>query len=230
METTILLVDDEVDILEFLSYNLRKEGFTVVTAENGRDAMRMAVEHQPALIVLDVLMPHINGIEVCKQLREMPSFQQTTIAFLTATQGDVAQIEGLDAGADDFIEKPIKPQVFISRVKALLRRNQNNSVVVASPDADHIIKIADLEINKVQFTVHQNGIAIELPKKEFEILCLLVSKPGRVFLRHEIYQKIWGDDIIVGDRTLDVYIRKLREKIGLDCIKTLKGIGYKFNQ
>ncbi len=229
MATTILLVDDEVDILEFLSYNLRKEGFVVLTAENGLDAIQMAVKYQPALIVLDVLMPYMNGIEVCKKLRELPDFQQTIIAFLTATQGDIAQIEGLDAGADDFIEKPIKPQVFISRVKALLRRNQNNTAIAINPEDEYIIKIAELEINKIKFTVHQNGVVIELPKKEFEILCLLASKPGRVFLREEIYQKIWGDDIIVGDRTLDVYIRKLREKIGLDCIKTLKGIGYKFN-
>ncbi len=223
--TKILIVDDETDILDFLSYNLKKEGFEVITAENGMQALEKARQHQPQLIVLDIMMPQLDGIEVCRQLRQIPDFQNTIIAFLTAQHEDLAQISALDVGGDDYITKPIKPQVFISRVKALLRRSRNE---VPTHD-EEVIRIADLEINRQRVEVLQGSRPIELPRKEFELLCLLVSRPGKVFSREEIYTKIWGNDVIVGDRTLDVHIRKLREKLGMEYIKTLKGIGYKFD-
>jgi two-component system alkaline phosphatase synthesis response regulator PhoP len=223
--TKILIVDDETDILDFLSYNLKKEGFEVITAENGVQALEKARQHQPKLIVLDIMMPQLDGIEVCRQLRQMPDFQNTIIAFLTAQHEDLSQISALDVGGDDYITKPIKPQVFISRVKALLRRSRSE---VPTND-EEVIRIADLEINRQRVEVLQGSRPIELPRKEFELLCLLVSRPGKVFSREEIYAKIWGNDVIVGDRTLDVHIRKLREKLGMEYIKTLKGIGYKFD-
>lgn len=223
--TKILIVDDETDILDFLGYNLKKEGFEVFTAENGVQAIEKARQHHPQLIVLDIMMPKLDGIEVCRQLRQMPDFQQTIIAFLTAQHEDLSQISALDVGGDDYITKPIKPQVFISRIKALLRRTRSE---VPTQDED-IIRIADLEIDRQRVEVLQGTRVIELPRKEFELLCLLVSRPGKVFSREEIYNKIWGNDVIVGDRTLDVHIRKLREKLGVEYIKTLKGIGYKFD-
>lgn len=223
--TKILIVDDETDILDFLSYNLRKEGFDVVTAQNGKIALELAAKFRPNLIILDIMMPEMNGIEVCRRLRKQDIFSDTIIAFLTARDEDYSQIEGLDVGGDDYIAKPIKPQVFISRIKALLRRQKTEDL-----DSQDIIRIANLEIDRQRVLILRGGKEIiELPKKEFELLLLLVSRPGKVFTRDEIYNKIWGNDIIVGDRTLDVHIRKLREKIGSELIKTIKGIGYKFD-
>ncbi|MBL7818025.1 MAG: response regulator transcription factor [Saprospiraceae bacterium] len=222
--TKILIVDDEIDILDFLSYNLKKEGFEVLTASNGLEAIEKARESHPQLIILDIMMPHLDGIEVCRRLRQNDQLHNTIITFLTARDEDFTQIRALDVGGDDFITKPIMPQVLISRVKALLRRNKPKE----SPNAN-IIQAADLIIDKEKVQVLRGEQIIDLPKKEFELLLLLVSKPGKVFSRDEIYHKIWGSDVIVGDRTIDVHIRKLREKIGSDQIKTLKGIGYKFD-
>jgi len=222
-ELTILLVDDEPDIVEFLSYNLKKEGFTVYTATNGRDGIKTAREITPHLIVLDVMMPGMDGIETCQEIRQIPALSKTLIMFLTARGEDYSQIAGLDAGADDYITKPIKPQLFISRIKALLRRYSEE------PASDNSgIKIHDLFIDKEKFIVIKQGQKIVLPKKEFELLYLLASKPNRVFTREEILSKIWGDNVVVGDRTIDVHIRKVREKIGMEYISTVKGIGYKF--
>lgn len=223
--TKILIVDDETDILDFLSYNLKKEGFEVLTASNGKDGIELARQHRPHLIILDIMMPQLDGIEVCRRLRSNSDLDSSIIAFLTARDEDLSQIKALDVGGDDYINKPIKPQVLISRVKALLRRNK-----AEDGNNTSIIKIADLEIDrqKVQILRGSNEV-IELPRKEFELLILLVSKPGKVFTREEIYSKIWGSDVIVGDRTIDVHIRKLREKLGDNYIKTLKGIGYKFD-
>ncbi len=222
--TKILIVDDEPDILDFLSYNLRREGFDVFTAASGKEALETALKIRPQLIILDIMMPEMDGVEVCRRLRANADFDNTTITFLTARDEDVSQISALDVGGDDYITKPIKPQVFISRINALLRRNK-----VESASNEHIIRIADLEIDKEKVRILRGSEIIDLPKKEFELLLLLVSKPGKVFTREEIYNKIWGNDVIVGDRTIDVHIRKLREKIGVDNIKTLKGIGYKFD-
>jgi two-component system, OmpR family, alkaline phosphatase synthesis response regulator PhoP len=222
--TKILIVDDEADILDFLSYNLKKEGFDVVTASNGKQAVKIACETQPNLIILDIMMPEMDGIEVCRQLRLLPDFNKTIITFLTAREEDMMQIQALDVGGDDYITKPIKPRVLISRVKALLRRNK-----IEEQNNDHLIHVSDLVIDRQKVHVLRGDEIIDLPKKEFELLLLLVSRPGKVFTREEIYHKIWGNDVIVGDRTLDVHIRKLREKIGLEQIKTLKGIGYKFD-
>jgi two-component system, OmpR family, alkaline phosphatase synthesis response regulator PhoP len=222
--TKILIVDDETDILDFLSYNLRKEGFDVVTASNGKDALKIAAQTNPQLIILDIMMPQLDGIEVCRQLRTQPQFKNTIITFLTARDEDFTEIQALDVGGDDYITKPIKPQVLISRVKALLRRNKAEEWA-----ENDIIEVSDLKIDKQRVQVLRGSEIIDLPKKEFELLLLLVSRPGKVFTRDEIYHKIWGNDVIVGDRTLDVHIRKLREKIGTDQIKTLKGIGYKFD-
>lgn len=222
--TKILVVDDEEDILDFLSYNLKKEGFEVSTASNGADALEIANKSLPDLIILDIMMPELDGIEVCRRLRAQPQFQQTIITFLTARDEDFTQIKALDVGGDDYITKPIKPQLLISRVKALLRRNKKEK-----DEKDQIIEVSDLKIDRQRVQVLRGEEIIDLPKKEFELLLLLVSRPGKVFTREEIYHKIWGSDVIVGDRTIDVHIRKLREKIGSDQIKTLKGIGYKFD-
>jgi two-component system, OmpR family, alkaline phosphatase synthesis response regulator PhoP len=222
--TKILIVDDEPDILDFLSYNLRREGFEVTTAASGKEGLELALTIRPQLIILDMMMPEMDGIEVCRRLREHPDLKRTTITFLTARDEDVSQIRALDVGGDDFITKPIKPQVFISRIKALLRRDKPEII-----EHSHIIRIANLEINKEKVQILRGTEIIDLPKKEFELLLLLVSKPGKVFTREEIYNKIWGSDVIVGDRTIDVHIRKLREKIGVENIKTFKGIGYKFD-
>lgn len=220
----ILIVDDESDILEFLTYNLKKEGYEVHTANNGREGLELAKKILPHLIVLDIMMPEMDGVEVCRRIRKIPELDKSVIAFLTAKNEDLSQINALDVGGDDYITKPIKPQVFSSRIKALLRRS-NPEII----ENDHIIKIADIEIDKQRVQVSRNGLAIDMPKKEFELLLLLVSKPGKVFTREEIYNKIWGDDVIVGDRTIDVHIRKLREKLTSDHIKTFKGIGYRFD-
>lgn len=217
----ILLVDDEADILEFLTYNLKKEGYTVFTADNGNDAITIARKELPHLILLDVMMPGIDGIEVCRELRASPGLQQVVIAFLTARSEDYSHIAGFDAGADDYINKPIKPRVLVSRIKALLRR-------IPGEKGDASLNMGGIRIDRDSYMVYKNDTEISLPRKEFELLSLLASKPGKVFAREEILNKVWGDEVIVGDRTIDVHIRKLREKIGEDFIKTVKGVGYKF--
>jgi len=220
----VLIADDEPDILEFIEFNLEREGFEVSTAKNGTEAIKKAKSIKPDLIILDVMMPELDGVEVCRELRSMPEFNATVIAFLTARNEDYTQIAGLDVGGDDYITKPIRPRVLISRINALLRRKRQ-----ADGDNDgKIIKVGDLVIDKEKILVYKNENAIVLAKKEFELLCLLVSKPGKVFTREEIFSKVWGTDVIVGNRTIDVHIRKLREKIGMTYIKTIKGIGYKF--
>jgi len=222
----ILLVDDEPDILEFLSYNITKEGFEVYTAQNGKEAIEKAKSVNPHLILLDVMMPEMDGIETCEALRQDEKFQNTIIAFLTARGEDYSQIAGFDAGGDDYITKPVKPKVLVSRIKALLKRF--NSVSEKEQDESLLIKQANLVIDKEKYIVIKDGKELILPKKEFELLVLLISKPDRVFTRDEIFSFVWGDNIIVGDRTIDVHIRKLREKIGEDHIRTIKGVGYKF--
>lgn len=215
----ILLVDDERDILEFLSYNLKKEGYEIHTALNGRDAIEIANKIHPHLILLDVMMPDMDGIETCEEIRKNKELDNTIVAFLTARAEDYSQIAGFEVGGDDYIAKPIKPKVLVSRIKALLKRIEQP---VKSEDNRKIF------IDKERFLVIKNGQEIALPRKEFELLSLLYSKPQKVFTRDEIYTAVWGDEVIVGDRTIDVHIRKLREKIGDEHIRTLKGIGYKF--
>ena len=217
----ILIVDDEPDILEFIEYNLYKEGYDVIKAENGVEALEMTEQYMPHLILLDVMMPELDGIDTCKKIRKNPKYNDVLIAFLTAKREDLSQISGLDAGADDYISKPIKPKLLMSRVAALLRR--------LPASADNKISVGNLLINKEKFVVTLAGKELSLPRKEFELLALLASKPGKVFTREEIYKKIWGADLIVGVRTIDVHIRKVREKIGDDSITTVKGIGYKFD-
>jgi two-component system alkaline phosphatase synthesis response regulator PhoP len=226
-EKTILLVDDEVDILEFISYNLEKEGYKVYTAQNGKDAIRIAEKKEPDLIILDVMMPEMDGIVTCEELRKIPKLKNTVIAFLTARSEDYSQIAGFEAGADDYITKPIRPKVLLSRVKALTKRSQLVEEEVKVVD-DFTINIGSLTIDRERYMITVAGQDMVLPRKEFELLSLLASKPGKVFTREEIYSSVWGEQVIVGDRTIDVHIRKLREKIGDEHIKTLKGIGYKF--
>jgi len=217
----ILLVDDEPDIVEFLGYNLKKEGYEVLTATNGKDALSIAKQEVPNLIILDVMMPDMDGIETCREIREQKNLQEVIIAFLTARNEDYTQIAGFEVGADDYITKPIKPRVFISRVKALLRRLQTNE-----PESN--IDFGDVRIDKEKHAVFKQGVEITLPKKEFKLFALLSSKPGKVFTREFILDQVWGDEVVVGDRTIDVHIRKLREKIGDEYFKTVKGVGYKF--
>lgn len=226
--TRILLVDDEKDIIEFLSYNLKKEGCQVESAYNGKDAIGKAIAFKPHLILLDVMMPEMDGIEACDELRKIPELENTLIAFLTARGEDYSQIAGFEAGADDYITKPVKPKVLISRIKALLKRYGQPTSGAQKETDEQIITCNDIIIDKSKYIVIHAGKQMELPRKEFELLSLLVSKPDRVFTRDEIFHLIWGDDVIVGDRTIDVHIRKLREKIGEDRIKTIKGVGYKF--
>lgn len=228
-QNKILLVDDEVDILEFISYNLEKEGYKVYTAQNGAEAIKIAERTLPDLIILDVMMPEMDGIAACEEIRRIPALQHTMIAFLTARGEDYSQIAGFEAGADDYITKPIRPKVLVSRVKALLKRTSGGGAApVAVVDSGHTVTVGSLVIDKERYLIVQDGREMVLPRKEFELLSLLVSKPGKVFTREEIYYSVWGDNVVVGDRTIDVHIRKLREKIGNDHIKTLKGIGYKF--
>ena len=219
----ILLVDDEPDILEFLKYNLTKEGYKVYTSLNGRDAIDMAQAFKPNLIILDVMMPEMDGIETCRELRQIDSLKNTIIIFLTARSEDYSQIAGFEAGADDYITKPIKPRVLSSKIKALMRR-----FTIQGNEVDPIIKVGDFTIDKEKYLIYRGGKEIVLPKKEFELFMLLASKPNKVFTRDEIFANIWGNNVIVGDRTIDVHIRKLREKVGEDAIATLKGVGYKF--
>lgn len=223
----ILLVDDENDILEFLSYNLKNEGFEVLTCNDGQTALNIIDDFMPHLIVLDVMMPGMDGIETCEQIRLNPKFNKILITFLTARSEDYSQVAGLEAGADDYINKPIKPKVLVSRVKALLRRK--GSEVIQIDNNPGLIEISDLKIDRESYQVTLDHDDILLPRKEFEILYLLASKPGKVYNREEIFDKIWGDDVVVGGRTIDVHIRKLRKKLGRDYIVTVKGIGYKFN-
>lgn len=218
----ILLVDDEDDVLEFLSYNLRKEGFKVSTASNGTDAVVKAIDELPHLIILDVMMPEMDGMATCEKIREISALKNSLIIFLTARAEDYSQIAGFDAGADDYVTKPIKPKLLISRVKALLRRIQDNEQETTT------VAIKDFIIDSERFLVINNGVEIVLPKKEFELLRLFASRPNKVFTREEIFAKIWGNDVIVGDRTIDVHVRKIREKIGIENIRTVKGVGYKF--
>ena len=221
----ILLVDDEPDILEFMEYNLKKEDYEIFKAGNGKEAIALAKKSNPDLIILDIMMPEMDGIETCRLLRDQPEFKNTLIAFLTARSEDYSQIAGFDVGADDYITKPIKPKVLTSRINALFRRYKNNE----SSDKSKIMNVGDLQIDREKYIVFQAGVEHSLPRKEFELLSLLASKPGKVFARDEILERVWGSDIIVGDRTIDVHIRKLREKLGEEYIKTVKGIGYKFD-
>ena len=218
----ILLVDDEQDIIDLISYNLEKENYQVKSALNGRDAIEIAKEFLPDLILLDVMMPEMDGIETCVEMREIESLKPSIIAFLTARGEDYSQIAGFDAGADDYISKPIKPRVLLSRIQALLRRKRSGG------ESKSGAPVAGIVIDKEKYLVIQDGKELNLPKKEFELLALLISKPGRVFTREVILNTIWGNDVVVGDRTIDVHIRKLREKIGSKFIKTIKGVGYKF--
>lgn len=222
----ILIVDDEEDILEFISYNLRKQNYLVYTSSNGKDALKMARLERPDLILLDIMMPEMDGIEVCKKLREDDRFHGTIIAFLTARHEDFVHTNSLDVGGDDFITKPIKPSVLVSRINALLRRSHQ---LKQKREAPKILKIGGLELDEGRFLITLNGVEIEIPRKEFMILSLLMSKPGYVFSREKIFQDVWSSDVIVGNRTIDVHIRKLREKIGDEFIKTVKGVGYKFD-
>lgn len=224
--TKILIVDDEPDILEFLKYNLQKEGFQVIVASDGEEGIAVAERERPDLIILDIMMPKLDGVEVCRQLRARPEFDKTLIAFLTAREEDYSQIAALENGGDDYITKPIRPRVLISRIRALLRRSDRQEI--DEEEEGSKFRIGDLVVDRARVSVERNGQLIELAKKEFELLNLLISKPGKVFTREEIFNKVWGTDVIVGNRTIDVHIRKLREKIGDDYIRTIKGIGYKF--
>ncbi len=218
----ILIVDDEPDIVEFISYNLKGKGYLISTARDGVEAIRKAKDFRPDLILLDIMMPNKDGIQTIKELRLMPEFEETAIIFLTALSDEKSEIEGLKIGADDYIAKPIKPELLATRIRTALRRFRKDD------DQDQKLTFGELEINKTKFTVTYKGNEIILAKKEFELLSLLASKPGRVFLRNEILQRVWGTDVIVGDRTIDVHIRKIRQKIGIDLITTVKGVGYKF--
>jgi len=217
----ILIVDDEPDILEIIGFNLEKEGFIVYKAVDGNDAISKAQKLLPDLIILDVMMPHKTGIEVCGILRQNPQLREKPIILLTAINDEQTHIRGLESGADDYVNKPISPKVLVSRVNSLFRRTKNI-------DLDKSIEIGGIIIDPVKFTVTSNGKNVVLAKKEFELLRLLASKPGRVFLRDEILQMVWGNDVIVGDRTIDVHVRKVRQKMETDCISTVKGVGYKF--
>ena len=222
--TKILLVDDEPDILEILSYNLSAEGYQISTASNGIEAVKKAKKHLPHLIIMDVMMPEMDGIEACEKIRMLPQLKDTIITFLTARGEDYSQVAGFEAGADDYITKPIKPKVLISKIKSLLRRLNDDSSKVNS----EVVHIGELTIDREAYKIIYKGKEIVLPRKEFELLSLLASKPGKVFKRDEILDKVWGNEVVVGGRTIDVHIRKLREKIGDNSFKTIKGVGYKF--
>jgi two-component system, OmpR family, alkaline phosphatase synthesis response regulator PhoP len=223
----LLIVDDEPDIVEFLSYNLKKEGFTLFSATNGRDCLKIAQKIVPQLILLDIMMPDMDGIETCEKLRENPLHANTLIVFLTARSEDYSQIAGFQAGGDDFINKPIKPKLLITRLNAILKRfGQRN--IVTNYSSSRVLKLNNITIDAERYLVIKNDIEMMLPRKEFQLLQLLTSKPSRVFTRDEIFEHIWGDEVIVGDRTIDVYIRKLRERLGDKHIQTIKGVGYKF--
>lgn len=218
----ILIADDEPDILEIIQFNLQAEGYEVITAKNGDEAIDMAKKHQPDLIILDVMMPGKNGIDVCNILRSQPAFQETLIIFLSALSDESTEVRGLETGADDYLTKPISPKVLITKVNALFRR-------LNKQEDTGIIKIGDLAIDREKYIVRYQGKDIILARKEFELLALLASRPNKVFLRNEILNQVWGTEVIVGDRTIDVHIRKIRQKLNLDCITTVKGVGYKFD-
>jgi two-component system alkaline phosphatase synthesis response regulator PhoP len=222
----ILLVDDEPDILEFLSYNLKNEGFEVFTSNNGKDGLAMAKANLPHLIILDVMMPEMDGIETCREIRLVPELKNSLVIFLTARGEDYSQIAGFDAGADDYVTKPVKPRVLVSRVKALLRRYIDEPGAVSV----QVTGVKDFIIDREKYVVIKDGTEFYLPRKEFELLSLLVSKPNKVFTRDEILSVVWGDDVIVGDRTIDVHVRKIREKFGNMNIRTIKGVGYKYEE
>lgn len=223
-DITILLVDDEPDIVEIIQYNLTDEGYNVITASNGVDAIKKAKKFVPHLIILDVMMPEMDGMEACENMRKIPELEKTIITFLSARGEDYSQVAGFNAGADDYITKPIRPKVLVSKVKALLRRFDQNS----KAEEDNILKVGKLVINRDEYKVLLNNNELILPRKEFELLALLASKPGKVFKREDILHKVWGEEVIVGGRTIDVHIRKLREKVGDKTFKTIKGVGYKF--
>jgi len=216
----ILIADDEPDILEIIQYNLQSEGYEVVTAKNGIEALEQAKRTLPDLIILDIMMPGKNGIEVCNLLRLQPAFKETLIIFLTALSDETTEIKGLETGADDYLTKPISPKVLVSKVNALFRR--------VNKKGPAILQLGDLQIDREKYIINYRENEIILARKEFELLALLASKPGKVFLRNEILNQVWGTDVIVGDRTIDVHIRKIRQKLDLDCITTVKGVGYKF--
>ena len=221
-EIKILLVDDDLDILEIVGYNLSQEGYKIVTAVNGKEAVLKAKKELPQLIIMDVMMPEMDGMEACEAIRKIPELSNVIVTFLTARSEDYSQVAGFDVGADDYITKPIKPKLLVSKVKALLRRLKDEE-----PNSE-TLNVGDIEINREEYKIIKDGIEIVLPRKEFELFYLLASKPGKVFKRDEILDKVWGSEVIVGGRTIDVHIRKLREKIGEDFFKTIKGVGYKF--
>ena len=216
----ILIADDEPDILEIIGFNLQAQGYEVITAKNGDEAIEKAKKEIPDLIILDIMMPGKSGIEVCNQLRMLPAFKQTLIIFLTALSDEATEVKGLETGADDYLTKPVSPKILISKINSLFRR--------LNKEETGIIKIGELQINREKYSVTFRGADIILARKEFELLSLLASKPGKVFLRNEILNQVWGTEVIVGDRTIDVHIRKIRQKLGIDCITTVKGVGYKF--
>ena len=218
----ILLVDDEQDILEIVGYNLTQEGYQIVTAKNGKEAVAKAKKELPQLIIMDVMMPEMDGMEACEHIRKIPELSHTLITFLTARNEDYSQVAGFDAGADDYIAKPIKPKLLVSKVKALLRRLKEDE------QNSETLNVGGIEINREAYKIVKDDLEIVLPRKEFELFYLLASKPGKVFTREEILDKVWGNEVIVGGRTIDVHIRKLREKIGEELFKTIKGVGYKF--
>jgi two-component system alkaline phosphatase synthesis response regulator PhoP len=219
----ILLVDDEQDILEIVGYNLAQEGYQIVTASNGKEAIVKAKKELPHLIIMDVMMPEMDGMEACENIRKIPELSHVIITFLTARSEDYSQVAGFDAGADDYIAKPIKPKLLVSKVKALLRRLKEEEA-----KGSETLNVGEIEINREEYKIVKDNREIILPRKEFELFYLLASKPGKVFKREEILDKVWGNEVIVGGRTIDVHIRKLREKIGDDFFKTIKGVGYKF--
>nr|WP_297309112.1 response regulator transcription factor [uncultured Flavobacterium sp.] len=217
----ILLVDDDIDILEIVGFNLEAEGYEIIKAHNGKEAVQVAKKEIPNLIILDVMMPEMDGIEACEQMRKIPELKRSIITFLTARGEDYSQVAGFDSGADDYITKPIKPKLLVSKVKALLRR------VKEEQPMNDVLRVGNIEINREEYKIVNDGVEIILPRKEFELFYLLASKPGKVFKREEILDKVWGNEVIVGGRTIDVHIRKLREKIGDELFKTIKGVGYK---
>ena len=217
----ILLVDDEQDILEIVGYNLEQEGYQIITASDGKEAVAKAKKHLPQLIIMDVMMPEMDGMEACENIRKLPELSNVIITFLTARSEDYSQVAGFDAGADDYITKPIKPKLLVSKVKALLRRLKSEE------KSSETLNVAGIEINREEYKIVKDGREIILPRKEFELFYLLASKPGKVFKREEILDKVWGNEVIVGGRTIDVHIRKLREKIDEELFKTIKGVGYK---
>ncbi|HOD10867.1 MAG TPA: response regulator transcription factor [Flavobacterium sp.] len=220
-DITILLVDDEQDILEIVGYNLEQEGYQIITASDGKEAVAKAKKHLPQLIIMDVMMPEMDGMEACENIRKLPELSNVIITFLTARSEDYSQVAGFDAGADDYITKPIKPKLLVSKVKALLRRLKSEE------KSSETLNVAGIEINREEYKIVKDGKEIILPRKEFELFYLLASKPGKVFKREEILDKVWGNEVIVGGRTIDVHIRKLREKIDEELFKTIKGVGYK---